>query len=311
MDVRIIGDYCEWMSVSDFIVMLLGGVSCCSPHWLVPSPVNMSLPSARASDGRPNGMVAPPSSLRAGSPNGVSPKQNGCASPPGTVLPPGGHGSKPPEDDPDTRCGSACCRSSALQRLARPLTYLFCISAMALTQSFLVSGYTSSIVTTLERRYNLWSRDLGIVISSYDATCMLAAIFVSYYGDRHNRARWIGRGAILMAVGAAVFTLPYFFGRPYAPEASYNRTQMDVNLCNSTQNVATQRQLSACDGDVNTETFAFALFIVAQMIIGVGASPVYILGPTYLYDNVKPQLYSIYAGISTTAGRTARLLPFF
>ena len=49
------------------------------------------------------------------------------------------------------------------------------------------------------------------------------------------------------------------------------------------------------DCDKNPLRWAMVLFVLAQMITGIGAAPVYTLGPTYLYDNVKPSRYSIYA----------------
>ena len=174
-----------------------------------------------------------------------------------------------------------------------------CISAVVFVQSMLVSGYTGSIITTIETRYDLWSRDIGVVMSSYDVASMVAVIVVSYYGDAHNRARWIGRGIIVMSIGAVMFALPHFVGGRYVVDATYNDTESDVNLCNSTKNREIQQRLSECeDSGQEPESWMMAVFVIAQMTIGLGAAPVYTLGPTYLYDNVRPQLYSIYAGQS-------------
>ena len=200
--------------------------------------------------------------------------------------------------DADDACGCGSCQPQRLQQLAKPVTYLVCISLIVLTQSLMVAGYTSSIVTTLERRYNLRSSESGLIISSYDITCMIAVILVSYYGDRHNRPKWIGRGAVVMAVGAILFTLPHFFGGKYTGAKTYNETEADVNLCNSSHNLDTKNVMEKkpdCSVD-NPETWALALFIIAQFIIGIGTAPIYTLGPTYLYDNVKSHIYSIYAG---------------
>ena len=46
----------------------------------------------------------------------------------------------------------------------------------------------------------------------------------------------------------------------------------------------------------NPETWALGVFMAAFMLIGVGASPIYTLGPTYLYDNVNPARYPVYSG---------------
>ena len=195
----------------------------------------------------------------------------------------------------DLRCGCGSCAPKFLQILAHPIVYLICISALVLTQSLLVAGYTNSILTTIEKRFNLWSSELGIIVSSYDVTCMFAIIFVSYFGDRHNRPMWLGRGAIIMAVGAMLFTIPHFITDSYITHI-YNETESDINLCNSSRNLDEASQSDSCDNSVNPDVTALGFFILAQMVIGIGTAPIYTLGPTYLYDNVKTKLYSVYAG---------------
>ncbi|KAK2160023.1 hypothetical protein NP493_1672g00027 [Ridgeia piscesae] len=200
-------------------------------------------------------------------------------------------------DTEEEQCGCGSCHPGFLQKFAKPTTYLVCISAIVLVQSMLVSGYTGSIITTIEKRYDLWSRDIGFVMSSYDIMSMVAVIVISYYGDQHNRAKWIGRGILVMALGSVMFALPHFIGGKYTADTAYNATEMDVNLCNSTKNRNIQQKLSECtDARHTPESWMLAIFVIAQMIIGLGAAPVYTLGPTYLYDNVRPQLYSLYAG---------------
>ena len=55
----------------------------------------------------------------------------------------------------------------------------------------------------------------------------------------------------------------------------------------------------ACEGGdrlKRPETWALAVFMASFMLVGIGASPVYTLGPTYLYDNVKAGSYPVYSG---------------
>ena len=48
--------------------------------------------------------------------------------------------------------------------------------------------------------------------------------------------------------------------------------------------------------DYPPQVWALAVFIAAMLILSIGSAPVYTLGPTYLYDNVEPKNYSLYAG---------------
>ncbi len=208
---------------------------------------------------------------------------------------------KEPYCDEDNRCGCGSCKPDALQVLNKPITYLICISLLVLTQSLMVAGYTNSILTTIEKRYNLWSKETGIIVGSYDVSCMTAVILVSYFGDRYNRPLWMGRAALFMFVGSFLFTLPHFIGGRYSGAKFYNETEADVNLCNSTKNIdSAHGDPLDCTGSgpavAPADTWALWAFVAAQLVIGIGTSPIYTLGPTYLCDNVAPHLYSVYAG---------------
>ena len=61
----------------------------------------------------------------------------------------------------DAACGCGSCKPACMQGCARPRAYLAAISALVLTQSMLVSGYTASIVTTIEQRYGLRSSQVS------------------------------------------------------------------------------------------------------------------------------------------------------
>ena len=219
---------------------------------------------------------------------------------PDVHTPPGSCTKSTALENGDDRCGCGSCQPDRLQTLAKPIPYLICISGLVLTQSLMVAGYTNSILTTIERRYNLWSKETGIIVSSYDVTCMIAVILVSYYGEKYNRPSWMGRAAMFMCIGAFMFTLPHFVGGKYKGAKFYNETEADVNLCNSTKNIDSKTSQEDCDTSADeiapAETWALGAFVTAQLVIGVGTSPIYTLGPTYLYDNVPPHLYSIYAG---------------
>ena len=199
------------------------------------------------------------------------------------------------------KCGCCMCYPSCLQRLAKPICYLTCICSLVFIQSMVVSGYTSGILTTIEKRYELSGSELGLVISSYDIASLTAAIVVSYYGDQRNRPTWLGRGALFIFAGCLIFSLPYFIGyftgNEYVIQSSLNSTVTGNNICNST--------IPPTPGDCDeqaSDKWAFGIFIGAFAIIGFGSSPIYSLGATYLYDNVKSSRYPVYAGIMYSMG---------
>ncbi|KAG8145180.1 hypothetical protein E2320_013539 [Naja naja] len=76
-----------------------------------------------------------------------------------------------------------------------------------------------SVLTTLERRFNLQSADVGVIASSFEIGNLVLILFVSYFGARGHRPRLIGCGGIIMALGALLSALPEFLTHQYEYES--------------------------------------------------------------------------------------------
>lgn len=152
-----------------------------------------------------------------------------------------------------------------------------------------------SVLTTLERRFNLQSADVGVIASSFEIGNLALILFVSYFGAKAHRPRLIGCGGIVMALGAFLSALPEFLTKQYVIGEMW-RTDEGRDVCSNTSSVDAQlAEDKVCANKANTNMM-YLLLIGAQVLLGIGATPVQPLGVSYIDDHVKKKDSSLYIG---------------
>ncbi|XP_039434561.1 solute carrier organic anion transporter family member 5A1 [Culex pipiens pallens] len=216
-------------------------------------------------------------------------------------------------EDYSRDCGILSCRPGAVQKFARIKVFVLLLSILVTLQQALSSGYINSVITTIEKRFEIPSSLSGLVASSYEIGNVITVIFVSYLGSRRHIPVWIGIGAVIMGIGSLVFMVPHFTGEPNPGILIDNKTADNIcrlvsvreqdmglgRLSNSLSNQPLTTHNLRNDNCLKGKASTFGpviLFVIAQILLGGGGSPLFTLGTTYVDDHVRKESSSMYIG---------------
>ncbi|XP_027000792.1 solute carrier organic anion transporter family member 4A1 [Tachysurus fulvidraco] len=192
--------------------------------------------------------------------------------------------------DTENLCGWGALTPQFIQNFNTVRWVLFFLCVASFLQGMIINGFINTVITSIERRFDLRSYQAGLIASSYDIAACVCLTFVSYFGGTGHKPRWLGWGVFIMALGSIVFALPHFTTPPYQP-----RILDHTGLCST-------NQTNGCGvNQGNTLSLYRYVFMLGQFLHGVGATPLYTLGVTYLDENVKSNYAPVYIGIFYTA----------
>eukprot|EP00094_Tigriopus_californicus_P000284 TCALIF_00274-PB protein Name:"Similar to SLCO5A1 Solute carrier organic anion transporter family member 5A1 (Homo sapiens)" AED:0.11 eAED:0.11 QI:460/0.90/0.91/1/0.63/0.58/12/137/1099 len=226
-------------------------------------------------------------------------------------------------------CGIPGCHPAFIQGFASIKVFVFLLSILVTLQQALASGYISSVITTIEKRYEIPSSISGIIASMYELGNLGTVIFVSYLGSRRHIPVWIGMGVLVMGIGSITFSLPHFLAGNYMLRSDLNTS--NDNICrvpthgdganplleqlpaldkiksltqglNSpplgpNSNNFIPREDNCIEQADESAAMPIVIFMIAQMLLGCGGSPLFTLGTTYIDNHVKRDDSSMYIGI--------------
>eukprot|EP00062_Callorhinchus_milii_P008599 gi/632951533/ref/XP_007891345.1/ PREDICTED: solute carrier organic anion transporter family member 4C1-like [Callorhinchus milii] len=188
-------------------------------------------------------------------------------------------------------CGWGTFTPDCLKYCNTPKGYLLFYSLLAIVQGIIVNGLVNINLSTIEKRYNLASFYSGIISSSYDISFCALCLFVAFYGQKGHKPRWLTFSAFMLGLGSIVFCLPQFINGLYKYGAELKDTCAASNINGS---LSTYNNL----GESPNFNFLY-IFILGQLLCGVGGVPLYTLGTAYIDECVPHEKSSLYIGIGT------------
>jgi len=244
------------------------------------------------------------------------------------------------DDDSDSdeynnlrECGYLACKPECAQPMASIKLFVFLLSFLVTLQQALSSGYLNSVITTIEKRYEIPSSISGVIASMYEIGNVGTVIFVSYLGSSRNIPAFIGTGVILMGMGSIIFSFPHFLSESYSDGPLFGQNATDENICKisyqqNQPSILDQLQLGELDQLLDSENvkglsspplvphnhqfsrddnciteassssaMPIFIFMIAQLFLGCGGSPLFTLGTAYIDDHVKRDAASVYIGV--------------
>ncbi|XP_048449655.1 solute carrier organic anion transporter family member 4C1-like [Rhincodon typus] len=188
-------------------------------------------------------------------------------------------------------CGWGRFTPSWIQHCNNPKGYLVFYSLLGVIQGTLVNGLVNIVITTIEKRYDLNSFTTGLISTGYDMSFCVLCLFVSYYGQKGHKPRWLAFSSFMLGLGSLVFCLPHFTGDLYNYGAQIRDTCATLH-----SNVSRP----TCDPSTATKSSNFLLvFLLGQLLHGVGGTPLYTLGTAHIDDSVSTEKSSLYIGIGS------------
>uniref|UniRef100_A0A8V5GSL5 Solute carrier organic anion transporter family member n=2 Tax=Melopsittacus undulatus TaxID=13146 RepID=A0A8V5GSL5_MELUD len=156
-------------------------------------------------------------------------------------------------------------------------------------EGMVVNGLINISISTIEKRYELNSSLTGLISASYDISFCILALFVSFFGERGHKPRWLAFSAFMLGLGSLIFSLPHFSSGKY---------HFGTKLEDTCQIPGTRSVNFTCSASgVSSLSNYLYVFILGQLMLGVGGTPLYTLGTTFIDDSVAKHKSSLYIGI--------------
>ena len=188
--------------------------------------------------------------------------------------------------NPEKQYGWCGIYSTRLQVVNKPIVFLVLLCFLVVAQGMIITGITSVIITSIQTRYGFTSVQASALSASYDTAYGVSSIFVSFFGHKH-KPYFLGIGSMVLAVGCFIASLPQYLVGEY-----HSGVVRDIDWCSANNSLTTDTQ--HCKEGA---WYYLAIFCLSYVTMGIGATPIYILGPSHLEESTERGKSGFYIGI--------------
>lgn len=196
-------------------------------------------------------------------------------------------------------CAIGKLRMPCLQRLATPKWFLLVFCVLGILQCA-YRTYFIGVQSTVERRFGIPSRAMGLILTAENISPVLAVI-AGYYriGESYNQPAWLAFGMVTVVMSCALCVLPHFLFGPglhlVTPRLGSGGSVVGASyeFCNRVNRSLFQDCLS----NVNLEgDITILIMFMANLLNGFGSATFYVIGMSYMDNNVKKKDSPMYFG---------------
>uniref|UniRef100_A0A8C5ULC1 Solute carrier organic anion transporter family member n=1 Tax=Microcebus murinus TaxID=30608 RepID=A0A8C5ULC1_MICMU len=193
-------------------------------------------------------------------------------------------------------------KTHKIRCLSKLKMFLLAITCAYVSKT-LSGSYMNSMLTQIERQFNIPTSLVGFINGSFEIGNLLLIIFVSYFGNKLHRPIIIGVGCVVMGLGCFLQSLPHFLMNRYEYESTVSvsgNLSSNSFLCmeNGTQILRPTHDPSECTKEVKSLMWVYVL--VGNIIRGMGETPIMPLGISYIEDFAKSENSPLYIGFIET-----------
>ncbi|KAH8022119.1 hypothetical protein HPB51_022001 [Rhipicephalus microplus] len=205
----------------------------------------------------------------------------------------------------NVECAIGKFRVPLLRRLVTPRCFLLLFCILGILQGA-YRTYFIGVQSTVERRFAIPSKAMGLVLTAENISPVLAVI-AGYYsgGENYNQPLWLVFGMLTVVLSCGLCVLPHFVFGPGLPLALSRMVQPGQETASGllrggggvTSLCGQSRDDKDCLSNINLEgdVTIFIMFI-ANLLNGFGSATFYVIGMTFMDDNVRRKNSPMYFG---------------